>query len=81
MKWLVFALLGVGVPLAGQAAQIAAVGVENQYADVIAQIGGPYVQVTAIETDPNTDPHSFEISPRIAEQIAGCGLIVENGLG
>lgn len=81
MKWLVFALLGVGVPLAGQAAPIAAIGVENQYADVIAQIGGPFVQVTAIETDPNTDPHSFEISPRIAEQIAGCGLIVENGLG
>jgi zinc/manganese transport system substrate-binding protein len=60
---------------------IQAVGVENQYADVISQIGGPYVRVTAIETDPNTDPHSFEISPKVAARIAGAQLIVENGLG
>jgi zinc/manganese transport system substrate-binding protein len=58
-----------------------AIGVENEYADVIAQIGGPYVRVTAIETDPNTDPHTFEVSPRIAERIANADLIVENGLG
>jgi zinc/manganese transport system substrate-binding protein len=60
---------------------IGAIGVENEYADVIAQIGGPYVRVTAIETDPNTDPHTFEVSPKIAGQIAQAGLIVENGLG
>ena len=60
---------------------INAIGVENEYADVIAQIGGPYVHVTAIESDPNTDPHSFEVSPRIAEQIARADLVVENGLG
>jgi zinc/manganese transport system substrate-binding protein len=60
---------------------ISAIGIENQYADVIAQIGGPYVTVTSIVSDPNTDPHSFEASPRIAAQIAAAGLIVENGLG
>jgi zinc/manganese transport system substrate-binding protein len=60
---------------------INAIGVENQYADVIGQIGGKYVAVQAIETDPNTDPHSFEVSPRIAEEIAAADLIVENGLG
>ena len=60
---------------------IGAIGVENEYADVIAQIGGRYVQVSAIETDPNTDPHSFEVSPKIAAQIADADLIVENGLG
>jgi zinc/manganese transport system substrate-binding protein len=64
-----------------QAAPISAIGIENQYADIIAQIGGPFVRVTAIETDPNTDPHEFEVSPRIAEEIAGAGLVVENGLG
>src|SRR6185437_2296035 len=41
---------------------VRAVGIENQYADVIAQIGGKDVDVSAIETDPNTDPHSFEVS-------------------
>jgi zinc/manganese transport system substrate-binding protein len=60
---------------------ISALGVENEYADVIAQIGGPYVRVTAIETDPTTDPHSFEVSPRVAGRIARADLIVENGLG
>jgi len=67
---------------AAQAAPaVSAIGIENQYADVIAQIGGPYVQFAAIETDPNTDPHSFEASPSIARQIAEADLIVENGLG
>jgi len=58
-----------------------AVGVENQYADVISQIGGSYVKVSAIETDPNTDPHSFEVSPKIALQLAAADLVVENGIG
>jgi zinc/manganese transport system substrate-binding protein len=58
-----------------------AVGVESEYADVIAQIGGRYVEVTAIETDPNTDPHSFEASPAIAREIATADLLVRNGAG
>jgi len=76
-------LWGATPPLASAAppAVITAIGVENEYADVITQIGGPYVEVTAIETDPNTDPHSFEVSPQIAERIAQADLIVENGLG
>jgi zinc/manganese transport system substrate-binding protein len=63
------------------AAPLRAIGIENQYADIIAQIGGPYVAVSAIETDPNTDPHEFEVSPRIAAEIAGANVVVENGLG
>lgn len=58
-----------------------AVGVENEYADVIAQIGGKYVHVTAIESDPNTDPHTFEASPKIARQIGAAEIVVENGIG
>jgi zinc/manganese transport system substrate-binding protein len=70
-----------GGAMAALPGTINAVGVENQYADVIAQIGGMYVQVSAIETDPNTDPHSFEVSPRVATQIASASLIVKNGVG
>src|ERR1700751_5453497 len=58
---------------------IKAIGVENEYADVISQVGGEYVDVQAIETDPNTDPHTFEASPKIAKEIAGAQLIVLNG--
>lgn len=60
---------------------IKAIGVENEYADVISQIGGKYVQVEAIESDPNTDPHTFEASPKVAQQLAAAQLIVENGVG
>lgn len=62
-------------------AAIKAVGVENEYANVISQIGGQYVQVTAIETDPNTDPHTFEVNPKVAGQIAAADLVVKNGIG
>jgi len=60
---------------------INAIGVENEYADVISQIGGRFVNVQAIETDPNTDPHTFEASPKVAQQIAAAALIVKNGVG
>jgi zinc/manganese transport system substrate-binding protein len=76
---LVLALISSGSAMAAGA--LHAVGVESQYADVIAQIGGRYVEVTAIETDPNTDPHSFEASPAIAREIATADLLVRNGVG
>jgi len=60
---------------------IAAVGAENEYANVIGQIGGKYVRVTAIESNPNTDPHSFEASPSVAQQVSSAQLVVQNGLG
>jgi zinc/manganese transport system substrate-binding protein len=60
---------------------ITAVGAENQYANVISQIGGSYVSVTAVESNPNTDPHSFEGSPSTAQSIATAQIVVQNGLG
>jgi zinc/manganese transport system substrate-binding protein len=60
---------------------IAAVGAENEYANVLSQIGGQYVQVTAIMSNPNTDPHTFEASPQVAEEVSGAQLVIQNGLG
>jgi zinc/manganese transport system substrate-binding protein len=76
---LAIAVMGSGS--ASAAGFLHAVGVENEYADVIAQIGGRYVRVTAIETNPNTNPHSFEASPAIARAIAAASLVVRNGVG
>ena len=77
--------LGLAFGLAGHLAMaqpvLHAVGLENQYADVLAQIGGPYVKVSAIQSDPNTDPHEFEATPRVAAQFRKADLVVENGLG
>jgi zinc/manganese transport system substrate-binding protein len=61
--------------------QVVAVGAENQYANVISQVGGKYVSVTAVESNPNTDPHSFEASPSVAQSVAAAQLVVQNGLG
>jgi zinc/manganese transport system substrate-binding protein len=60
---------------------ILAVGAENEYANVISQIGGRYVTVRAIESNPNTDPHSFEASPSVANAVTSARLIVQNGVG
>jgi zinc/manganese transport system substrate-binding protein len=60
---------------------IVAVGAENQYADVISQIGGRYVEVTAVISNPNVDPHSFEASPSVAESVSAAQLVVQNGAG
>jgi zinc/manganese transport system substrate-binding protein len=60
---------------------IVAVGAENEYADVISQVGGTYVKVSAILSNPNTDPHTFESSPSVAELVSSAELIVQNGVG
>ena len=62
-------------------AKIAAIGAENEYADVIAQVGGKYVQASSIMSNPATDPHTFEASPAIASEITAAKLIVQNGAG
>ena len=86
MVLLPLAVAGVGVLAAGArahsgAAVIQAVGAENEYANVISQIGGKYVSVTAIMSNPNTDPHSFEASPGVAQAVSAAKLVVQNGVG
>ena len=60
---------------------INAVGAENEYANVLGQIGGQYVHVSSILNNPNTDPHTFESSPSVAEEVSAAELIVQNGVG
>src|SRR5580693_6200441 len=78
------ATLGVvptGAAAAAKSGVIVAVGAENEYASVLAQIGGKYVSVSSILDNPNTDPHTFEASPSVAEEIARAQLVVQNGAG
>ena len=72
---------GDGQAAAASATKITAIGAENEYADVISQVGGKYVQASAIMSDPNTDPHTFEASPAVAREITAAKLIVQNGVG
>jgi zinc/manganese transport system substrate-binding protein len=69
------------VPAAAGSPKIVAVGAENEYANVISQIGGTDVTVSAIMSNPNTDPHTFEASPSVAKVVSASELVVDNGVG
>jgi zinc/manganese transport system substrate-binding protein len=69
---------GTADPVSGA---VVAVGAENEYADVIQQVGGKYVQVNAILSNPNTDPHTFEASASVARLLNSAQLVVQNGVG
>ena len=72
---------GGGTTAPASTAKITAIGAENEYADVIAQVGGKYVQASSILSNPNTDPHTFEASPAVGREMSAAKLIVQNGLG
>ena len=71
---------GTGTGSSSSAA-IVAVGAENEYADVISQVGGRYVKAAAIMSNPATDPHTFEASAQVAREVSAAQLVVQNGLG
>jgi zinc/manganese transport system substrate-binding protein len=72
-----------GAAAAGPAGStvISAVGAENEYANVLSQVGGRYVRVSAILSNPNSDPHQFEASASVAAEVSAATLIVQNGVG
>jgi zinc/manganese transport system substrate-binding protein len=68
-------------PSSGPGAAIVAVGAENEYANVIQQVGGKYAQVSAIMSNPATDPHTYEASSSVAQKISSAQLVIQNGIG
>jgi len=61
--------------------RIVAVGAENEYADVLSQIGGRFVSVSAVMSNPNADPHTFESNTEVAQLVSSAALVVQNGAG
>ena len=59
--------------------KITVVAAENFYGDVAQQIGGARIAVSSIMSNPDQDPHLFEVSPSIARQIAGARIVIYNG--
>ena len=78
---LVVTACGAGSPAAASPGVINAIGTENEYANVMGQIGGSYVHVSSILNNPNTDPHTYEASPSVAQEVSAAQLIVQNGVG
>ncbi|MGH9122874.1 MAG: metal ABC transporter solute-binding protein, Zn/Mn family [Acidimicrobiales bacterium] len=76
-----FGLAGCGSSSPAATGVFNAIGAENEYANVISQIGGQYVHVSSILNNPNTDPHTFESSPSVANEVTAAELVVQNGMG
>jgi zinc/manganese transport system substrate-binding protein len=57
------------------------VAAENEYGNVAAQVGGRHVHVVSVENNPNTDPHTYEVSPGIAQEVSSADVVIQNGIG
>jgi zinc/manganese transport system substrate-binding protein len=62
-------------------ARVAVVAGENEYGNVASQIGGAYVTVYSVDSNPNTDPHTYEATPSVGQKMAKANLLIENGVG
>lgn len=61
--------------------KIGVVAAENFYGSLAREIGGDRVSVASILSNPNQDPHLFEVSPTIIRQVADARIVVYNGAG
>jgi zinc/manganese transport system substrate-binding protein len=76
-----FALLLAGPAWAQDAAKpVNIVAAENFYGDVAKQIGGPEVAVYSILSNPDQDPHLFEVSPSVARAISAARIVIYSGI-
>jgi zinc/manganese transport system substrate-binding protein len=56
------------------------VAAENFYGDVATQIGGSDVAVSSILSNPDEDPHLFEISPAVGRDVSAARVVIYNGI-
>jgi zinc/manganese transport system substrate-binding protein len=61
--------------------KIPVVAAENFYGDLARQIGGDRVSVISILSNPQQDPHLFEVSPSVVRALAGAQIVLYNGAG
>ncbi|MGH9077427.1 MAG: metal ABC transporter solute-binding protein, Zn/Mn family [Acidimicrobiales bacterium] len=89
--WARVVLAAAGLSLAGCGAgpaaspgpqgRIPVVVAENDWGSIAAQVGGRWVQVTSIITDPSADPHVYEPTPADGRAVASARLVWYNGIG
>jgi zinc/manganese transport system substrate-binding protein len=65
----------------GGAHSIKVVAAENFYGDIVRQLGGSYVSVTSILSDPNVDPHAYQSNVQTGIAVSAANLVIENGGG
>lgn len=62
-------------------AKINIVAAENFYGEVAEAVGGDYVQVASILTNPDADPHDYEPTPDASKAVDGAQVVIFNGIG
>jgi zinc/manganese transport system substrate-binding protein len=65
--------------VSARADPIAVVTAENFYGDVAKEVGGPWIRVSSILSNPNQAPHLFAANPSTARAIAAARIVVFNG--
>ena len=66
---------------AGSGSGVPVVAAENFYGSVVSQVGGRFVDVTSIISDPAADPHEYTSNVHDSEAVANARLVVVNGAG
>ena len=57
------------------------VAAENFWGSLASQLGGVHAQVSNIVSDPNADPHEYEVNTADAQAIADANYVIVNGAG
>jgi zinc/manganese transport system substrate-binding protein len=65
----------------GSGKTITVVAAENFWGSIAKQLGGSHVNVTSIISNPDTDPHAYEVTPADARTIASAQFMIINGIG
>jgi zinc/manganese transport system substrate-binding protein len=74
-------LLCVAATLSAAGAEpVKIVAAENFYGDIAKQIAGPNVSVTSILSNPDQDPHLFEVSPSVGRDVSAARIVIYNGI-
>lgn len=61
--------------------KIEVVAAENFWGSIASQLGGRFVHVTSVITNPTADPHTYEPTARDARTLAAAQVVIENGIG
>jgi zinc/manganese transport system substrate-binding protein len=72
-------VLAMTVGSAAQEAKLSVVAAENFYGDIAQQIGGNFVDVVSIMSNPDQDPHLFETTPTVIRQVSAAQIVIFNG--
>ncbi len=87
-KWMFAGLVVIGLIVVQLAtlpklptSTVTVVAAEDTWGSVVSQIGGKFVNVVSVMTDPNADPHEYEASMLTARTFARSSIAIVNGAG